>query len=245
MVADSASSDGNAGNLVAARPTLVNRPSPAWWHATRRPPTGRSSGRSALQRSVACGQRVEGAARRRIERRRQLALDRDAAGAPPDRPTASPPAAPAYRGGAAAAKIASFGAVLHRPAEIHHHHLVGDVAHHRQVVADEQIGEPELVLQVHQQVQHLRLDRHVERRDRLVGDHHARAAASARGRSRCAGAGRRRTCADSGRMLGPQPDLAPSSPAPPRSRARRSPRRLISSGSSRIAPTFLRGLSEP
>jgi hypothetical protein len=43
-------------------------------------------------------------------------------------------------------------------------------SHHAEVVRDEQVGEPELVLQVHQQVQHLRLHRNVERRDRLVGD---------------------------------------------------------------------------
>src|SRR5690606_27447428 len=39
-------------------------------------------------------------------------------------------------------------AIFHRLAEIHHHHVVGDVAHDRKVVADEDIGELELVLQV-------------------------------------------------------------------------------------------------
>ena len=39
-----------------------------------------------------------------------------------------------------------------------------------QVVRDEEVGQAEVVLQPHQQVQHLRLDRDVERRDRLVGD---------------------------------------------------------------------------
>ena len=43
-------------------------------------------------------------------------------------------------------------------------------SHHAEIVRDEQIGEAELVLQVLQQVDHLRLDRHVERRDRLVAD---------------------------------------------------------------------------
>jgi hypothetical protein len=41
---------------------------------------------------------------------------------------------------------------------------------HREVVADEQVGEAELLAQVHEQVQHLRLDRDVERRHRLVAD---------------------------------------------------------------------------
>ena len=40
------------------------------------------------------------------------------------------------------------GTVLDRPPEIHHDDLVGDVAHHREVVRDEQVREPELVLQV-------------------------------------------------------------------------------------------------
>ena len=38
------------------------------------------------------------------------------------------------------------------------------------VVGDEEIGEAELLLQIEQHVQYLRLDRNVERRDRLVGD---------------------------------------------------------------------------
>ena len=39
---------------------------------------------------------------------------------------------------------------------------------HRQVVGDEQIGQPELLLQVEQQVDDAGLDRHVERRHRFV-----------------------------------------------------------------------------
>jgi hypothetical protein len=52
---------------------------------------------------------------------------------------------------------------LDHAAEIHDHHPVGDVLDHAEVVADEQVGEPELVAQVHEEVQHLRLDRDVER----------------------------------------------------------------------------------
>ena len=40
----------------------------------------------------------------------------------------------------------------------------------RQVVGDEQVGQPEPGPQVGQQVEDLGLDRHVERRDRLVAD---------------------------------------------------------------------------
>ncbi|APZ55380.1 hypothetical protein Ga0080574_TMP5098 (plasmid) [Salipiger abyssi] len=60
---------------------------------------------------------------------------------------------------------------LDDPAEIHHRDAVADPLHHRHVVADEEIGEPALALQRHHQVDDLRLDRHVQRRNRLVGDH--------------------------------------------------------------------------
>ena len=43
-------------------------------------------------------------------------------------------------------------------------------SHQPQVVRDEQIGQLQLLLQIHQQVDDLRLNRHVERRDRFVGD---------------------------------------------------------------------------
>src|SRR5437868_589538 len=59
---------------------------------------------------------------------------------------------------------------LHDLAEIHHGDPIADLLDHRHVVRDEEIGEVELVLQVLQQVEDLRLDRHVQRGDRLVGD---------------------------------------------------------------------------
>ena len=68
----------------------------------------------------------------------------------------------------------SFRPLLHRVAEIHDEHVVRDVPHDAEVVRDEEVGEPELLLQVGQQVQHLGLDRDVERRDRLVGDEQLR-----------------------------------------------------------------------
>jgi hypothetical protein len=66
------------------------------------------------------------------------------------------------------ANNASRAALLDRLALRDHQHIVGDIAHHRQVMADEDIGQVELVLQIGQQVQHLRLHRQVQRRDRLV-----------------------------------------------------------------------------
>ena len=43
-------------------------------------------------------------------------------------------------------------------------------SHHAEVVADEQAGQPEVAAQLHEQVEHLRLDRDVERRDGFVAD---------------------------------------------------------------------------
>ena len=61
---------------------------------------------------------------------------------------------------------------LDEAAGAHHGDAVGDVVDDREVVADEQVGEAELLLQVLEQVEDLRLDRDVERGDRLVADHH-------------------------------------------------------------------------
>ena len=55
-------------------------------------------------------------------------------------------------------------------AEIHHGNAVRHVLDDRQIVADEQQREAELALQVLQQIDDLRLDGDVERRDRLVAD---------------------------------------------------------------------------
>src|SRR3546814_10402002 len=49
-------------------------------------------------------------------------------------------------------------------AEVHHGDLGAEVPDHSQVVGDEQEGDVELLLQVLQEVDHLRLDRHVEGR---------------------------------------------------------------------------------
>jgi hypothetical protein len=64
--------------------------------------------------------------------------------------------------------------LLDQLAQVHHGDLVGQVLDGRQVVGDEQAGEPEVALKVRQQVEHRRLDGHVERTGRLVGDQQAR-----------------------------------------------------------------------
>ena len=54
--------------------------------------------------------------------------------------------------------------------QVHDGHAVGDVAHDGEVVGDEQVGEPELALQLLQQVDDLRPDGDVEGADGLVAD---------------------------------------------------------------------------
>ena len=66
------------------------------------------------------------------------------------------------------------GSELDDATEVHHGDAVRDLADDSKVVCDKDVGEVELLLQVGQQVDDLRLDRDVERRDRLVRDHEAR-----------------------------------------------------------------------
>ena len=63
--------------------------------------------------------------------------------------------------------------MLEHATEVHDDHAVAQVLDGRQVVGDEQAGEPQLLLQVAQQVEDRGLDRDVERGDRLVGHEQA------------------------------------------------------------------------
>ena len=54
--------------------------------------------------------------------------------------------------------------------EIHDDDAIGDVLHDAQVMADEQVREVERRLQIHEQIEHLSLDRYVERGNRFVAD---------------------------------------------------------------------------
>ena len=88
--------------------------------------------------------------------------------------------------------IAVARADLHDLAQVHHGHAIRHVQDDVEVVRDEEIGQAEAAPEVHEQVQHLGLDGHVERRHRLVGHDEARLQARAPPRCRCAGAGRPR-----------------------------------------------------
>ena len=142
------------------------------WQAVACPvPSGSSCGTStaaALDHIGAAG--VEAAAGRRIERARHLALQHDAAAlclrlGHRDRRQQRAAIGMARRG---EQRLRVRG--LDDDAEIHHRDPVGDVLHHGEIVRDEDVGEAEPVLQVAQQIEDLRADRDVERRDRLVAD---------------------------------------------------------------------------
>ena len=67
-------------------------------------------------------------------------------------------------------------ALLHDTSRIHDHHVVRHLGDNAQIVGDEHDGGIDFVLQVPQQVQDLRLNGHVQRRGRLIGDDQAGAA---------------------------------------------------------------------
>ena len=59
---------------------------------------------------------------------------------------------------------------LHEAAAVHDGDAVGENLHHRQIMADEEKGEALAVAQIHQQIEHLRLDGEIEGGDGLIGD---------------------------------------------------------------------------
>lgn len=63
---------------------------------------------------------------------------------------------------------------FHDPTEVHHLGALAQVPHHTEVVRDEDQRQAEAVTQVRHQLEHRRLHRDIERRDRLVGDEHRR-----------------------------------------------------------------------
>ena len=63
---------------------------------------------------------------------------------------------------------------LDHPAGVHHQHPVGDLGDDAEVVGDQDRGQAALAVELLEQAQDLRLDRHVERGGRLVGDQHFR-----------------------------------------------------------------------
>ncbi|MDQ1080944.1 hypothetical protein QE401_003470 [Pseudoroseomonas cervicalis] len=134
-------------------------------------PTARSGGTASAHASRAKRQRVRKAQPEgRVQRRGDVPLQ--------DHPPRSAPQRRVRHGrggeqrlGIGMARIAEQRAGLgdlHHPAEIHHRDAVGDMPHHRQIMRDEQDGQAEFFFQFQKEIHHLRLDRHVQRRDRLI-----------------------------------------------------------------------------
>ena len=115
---------------------------------------------------------------------------------PRHRDAAQQPARVGVRAGRA--NSSATGAGLDELAGVHHRHPVGDARDHAEVVRDEDIAMPNSRCSSREQPQDLRLDRHVERGGRLVGDDEVGARTSAPSRSSRAGAARRRAGADTG-----------------------------------------------
>ena len=65
-------------------------------------------------------------------------------------------------------------AALDDLARVHHRDPIGEMLDQAEIVGDEQDGERELALQLAQQAEDLRLNGHVERGGRLVGDQQRR-----------------------------------------------------------------------
>ena len=164
---------------------------------------------------------------------------------PRDSRAGSRPAAAACRPRAGAPRSASTALRSTTVAVLHHQHLVGHEAHHRQVVADEDVGQAEFVLQVLEQVEHLRLHRDVERADRLVEHQHLgveRQAARDRDALALAAGELVRVLAQR-RVV--EADLGEQRAAPaPRARRRRRRCRGSSSARPASAPIVKRGFSE-
>ena len=189
--------------------------------------------------------RMEGASGRRAQRRGQFAREPDAFAAQRRIGGRRRRQQRAGIGVLRAAEDLVAAADLHRAAEVHHHHLVGDVPHHREIVADEEIGEAELVLQVGEDVQHLRLDRDVERRYRLVEDQDLRLQHQRAGDRDALALAAGEHVRIAVVVLRPEARPWPSWRAPSRGAVAAGSFVLTASGSSRMEPTFWRGLSEP
>ena len=59
---------------------------------------------------------------------------------------------------------------FHKLPLMQHQDFIADVFYHRQVMADEQVGQAQFLLEILEQVDDLRLDAHVERTHRFIAD---------------------------------------------------------------------------
>ena len=152
--------------------------------------------------------------------------------------------APGYRDAADLRTVRDW-ARFDDAAQMHHRDAVGNVLDHGKIVRNENVGQAEPPLQVAQQIEDLRADRDIERRDRLVADDELRLDRERAGDrdalALAAGKFVRITLRDHTRRRARPAAAARHAlrhgAAPARRRAR-------TSGSASICPTVMRGLSE-
>ena len=145
-------------------------------HSLRRPSRTIPSGDSPRQRSITSGQRGWKRQPRRDVRRVRIALAKANVGNAHARLRRQHRGQQRARIGMRGSRnSASTRRMLHDAAEIHHRDLGRDVLDHREIVADEQIGQAELAPQFGEQIEDLRLHRHIQRAGRLVAHNDARA----------------------------------------------------------------------
>ena len=177
----------------------------------------------------------------------------DDAGRPPraPRPRRSPvrswrrgwrPAGRGCRGAAASARTSAAVPNSTMRPEVHDRDVAGHVAHHGQVVGDEQDRQAQLALQLADQVEHGALDRDVQGGGDLVGDEHLRGGRPGRAPARPVGAARPRAAPDRPASASGRGGPARAGAPPPR---RRSDRLMPGgSASSMDSPMVIRGSRE-
>ena len=132
---------------------------------------------------------------------------------------------------------------LHHAAQIHHRDAVGDVFDDVQIMRDEQVRQPHALLQIVREVDHLRLNRHIQRGDRLVADDELRLDGERAGNADA-------LALAAGKLVGKRLACSRFSPTVASSSATRSCRRFASymlwiiMPSSMIEPTVMRGSSD-
>ena len=193
-----------------------------WWQRTgaaRRSAIGGLARRRRRRRAAQRG--ANGAARRQVSERRRHAGDLRAARAALACGSGTRvEQARACRDGSGARSTASTGPCLDDAARIHHRDAVGERRRRPRGRGVIQISAvPISRASALHLGQDLRLDRHVERGGRLVGDDQRRAGAAARWRWRRAGACRRRTGAGRRRAAARARGCRPGSSASRRARA--------------------------
>ena len=127
---------------------------------------------------------------------------------------------------------------------VHDRDLVGHRPHDGEVVRDEEVREPEVALEVLEQVEDLRLDGDVQRRDRLVADDQLRVQRERAGDADALALAARELVRVAVRVVRVEADDLEQAPARSPSRLLRVPMPCTSSGSATMSPTVMRGSSD-